>query len=286
MVALLKNFRKAAEHLNTTQPAISSRINALETLLRARLFERGSREVRLTPKGLALLPTAERIVRLSQELKSSATSTEETSGHLRIGVNETVVHAWLPAFLGTLNKRYPLVDVDLNVDVSTNLRNSLVDRGLDLAILLGPISEFSIQNVMPAPLDMTWVAGPDLARRLGPLGTLETLGSVPILTLPANTRPYNDIRDYFKSLDTKSFRIFASSSLFACIQMARDSIGVAAVPRIVVADDIQAGRLVELDYAWRPSAQEITIAYPREPWSPLVEDVVRLAKEIADKHHQ
>jgi hypothetical protein len=50
-VALRKNFHRAAEKLNTTQPAISKRIDQLETCLGDRLLVRDKRTVALTDKG-------------------------------------------------------------------------------------------------------------------------------------------------------------------------------------------------------------------------------------------
>lgn len=61
-VASLGNFRKAAERLHTTQPAISARISGLEAELGVKLFERegGSSPIMLTSKGKELLPYVEK----------------------------------------------------------------------------------------------------------------------------------------------------------------------------------------------------------------------------------
>jgi len=52
--ATLGNFRKTAEQLNTTQPAISTRIAGLEEMLNVKLFERDTGSVHLTAKGQEL----------------------------------------------------------------------------------------------------------------------------------------------------------------------------------------------------------------------------------------
>ena len=64
-VATLGSFRKAAERQNTTQPAISNRIAALEEELGVQLFERDSGRTMLTTRGQELLPYAEKIVSMS-----------------------------------------------------------------------------------------------------------------------------------------------------------------------------------------------------------------------------
>lgn len=50
------SFSRAAEQLHLTQPAVSKRIATLETLTRARLFDRIGRRVSLTEAGRLLLP--------------------------------------------------------------------------------------------------------------------------------------------------------------------------------------------------------------------------------------
>ena len=140
-VATLGSFRKAAEHQHTTQPAISNRIAALEDELGVRLFERESGHSKLTSKGQELLPYAEKIVFMAQQLRKRADRGASLSGILRLGVSETIVHSWLPRFFRELHETAPNLDVEITVDVSGNLRSGLLDRSLDLAFLMGPVSE-------------------------------------------------------------------------------------------------------------------------------------------------
>ena len=58
-----KNFSRAAEMLNSTQPAVSRRIHALEDWLGARLFNRDTQPVSLTAEGELFKPVAEEILR-------------------------------------------------------------------------------------------------------------------------------------------------------------------------------------------------------------------------------
>ena len=279
---MLGSFRKAAEHLHATQPAISLRINSLERSLGVQLLDRNPRGVRLTPIGHDLLPMADRMVRLAHKLRNSASAKNTHSGTLRLGVTETVVHAWLSSLLNQIHSQYPDVDVEIKVDVSVNLRNSLVDRSLDIAVLLGPVSEFSIDNVLLRPIEMIWVAGEEMRHKVKNLRAVADLATVPILTFASNTRPYVEIRDHFKSLDIDHFRIFPSTSLFACLQMTRDNIGVGALPKEIIADDLNSGRLFELRYDWKPSALQNSVSYPKEPWNPLVEEVASLVRHVAE----
>ncbi len=79
-VATLGSFRKTAEKLFTTQPAISSRIAALEESLGVKLFERGTGKVALTSKGNELLPLAEQFLFLAERFKERANASVSLSG--------------------------------------------------------------------------------------------------------------------------------------------------------------------------------------------------------------
>ncbi len=59
-------------------------------------------------------------------------------------------------FLKAFSEHYPRVNVDLTVDISLNLRAALLERRLDLAFLMGPVSEFSVENIALPPFDLHW----------------------------------------------------------------------------------------------------------------------------------
>ena len=64
------NFRKAAEHLFLTQPAITLQIKALEDDLGVRLFDRSANRVTLTPQGSVLLRYARKIAQLASRSRT------------------------------------------------------------------------------------------------------------------------------------------------------------------------------------------------------------------------
>src|SRR5690606_28265425 len=89
-VAELGSFRAAAEQLNTTQPAISQRISAMEATMAVRLFERGARGIKLPEKGQELLSHAQRMLELRNEMLRVAQSHNAVRGTLRLGTSETL----------------------------------------------------------------------------------------------------------------------------------------------------------------------------------------------------
>jgi len=98
MVAKEGSFSRAAERLYRTQPAISLAIRKLEDGLGQPLFVRGARPIRLTDAGTLLKDYAERLINLRDEVKKGLSELEGLKrGELSLGVNESSIHALLPA---------------------------------------------------------------------------------------------------------------------------------------------------------------------------------------------
>ncbi len=97
-VARMGSFRRAAEVLHLTQPAVSKQIRALELELGERLLERG-RTVRLTHAGEVLLNYAERVSQMVQDAREEIGDLQELGrGRLSLGVSQSIaIHLLLPS---------------------------------------------------------------------------------------------------------------------------------------------------------------------------------------------
>lgn len=108
------HFGRAAERLAITQPPLSSAIKALEEELGVRLFERDSKQVRLTPAGAAFLTDVRTI--LERVARSGDTARAVASGQLGrldLGVTASMFYRELPQILGAFGTRMPGIEVNL-----------------------------------------------------------------------------------------------------------------------------------------------------------------------------
>ena len=284
LVATFGSFRKAAERLNTTQPAVSTRIAGLEKALGAKLFERHSSTVKLTAEGQRLLPSAQRVLHVAERLQlmaSSLAETSETTRVLRLGVAETIVHTWLPDFLKELQASHPLVDTDLVVDATTTLRSELMSNRLDLAVLMGPVLEYSIENVEMPSFPLVWVCSPRLELPDRSKLTLNDLMRFPIISYARTTRPYSELYRKLTSEFEEMPRIFPASSLAASITMTLNGIGIASLPKEVIRDYTASGKLRIVECEWHPSDLQFTASYSAEPSNPLAAQAAKLAATVA-----
>ena len=65
-----KNFSRAAERCSVSQPALSNQIRKLEDLLSVKIFERNSRNVRVTRKGYEVIFHAKQLLTAAQQLST------------------------------------------------------------------------------------------------------------------------------------------------------------------------------------------------------------------------
>lgn len=274
-VARLGGFRKAAERLFLSQPAVSTRISKLEEHLRVPLFERGPGDLVLTKHGTLLLSYAEQMLFVEEEIKQRVANPSEAEGLFRVGASETIAQAWLPDFLKAFSETYPRVNVDLTVDISLNLRAALLERRLDLVFLMGPISEFTVENVALPPFDLHWYRS---------TANEETnLAKIPVISYSSQTRPYRELMSELSKRVGPKLRVYASASLSASLKMIAAGIAVGPYPRALANDFLEAGQIVEFEADFLPRPLSFTASYLSEPRSFLVEKSAQIAREIAVK---
>jgi len=270
---------RAARMLNLSQPAVTARIKTLEHMLGTALFERTPTGLRPTREGEILYRHAERFEHLRAQVERDLVGPSAQEGYLRIGASETVTQTWLPDLVSRLHLEYPTLMVEITVDISPALRRSLLDREIDLAFLLDPVSEPSIDNIPLPEFALAWYVG---AEAVDPSGEPAAYLSRPVITYLRQTRPFRELRATLLDVVGPGVRIFTSSSLSACFRLVEAGIGVAALPRAMGAHLVAAGSIVEFDPGWHPAPLQFTASWVAEPPDPVVQAVAEHALRVAE----
>jgi DNA-binding transcriptional LysR family regulator len=135
-VAETENFTRAAERCLVVQSALSHQIARLERELGARLFERTSRRVRLTPAGEAFLPAARQALEAAERARAEVAAVAgEIRGRLAIGTIPTLTAIDLPQVLSEYHRRHPHVRIALRAGASEDLVERVRQGALDAAFL-------------------------------------------------------------------------------------------------------------------------------------------------------
>ena len=138
-IVRLGGFRRAAEHLLISQPALSQQIQSLEAELGLQLFERGRRPVSLTQAGEVLLTRAQQMLWAAGATRREMREFVRLQrGYVRVGTVSSDGAPWVPSLLATFHRSCPEITIDINQFTSIELVGLLVDREIDLACLSLP----------------------------------------------------------------------------------------------------------------------------------------------------
>lgn len=137
------NFRKAAEQLFITQPALSHQIALLEATLGVRLFERDRRQVALTSEGKALLDDARDLVAAGNAILTKARRMGAANAStLRVGFAEYANRIEIAEMVcSAFQSRHPEAKMTVTEGYSRTLLPALRDRRLDVAFTIIPPAE-------------------------------------------------------------------------------------------------------------------------------------------------
>ncbi|MBU2960296.1 LysR family transcriptional regulator [Citreicella sp. C3M06] len=275
-VSRLGGVRRAAQEMNISQPAVSGRIAALEQSLGTRLFDRAQRGVTLTKKGVLLRDYSEKILDLVEGIKADIIPAEAEDSLLRVGVAETIVQLWLPKFLSALYESYPKIRVEIVVDVSVNLRQQLLERNIDLALLMGPISDYTVDNIDLPKVALTWFK---------PAGRPDPdLRHSPVVTYNRNSRPYRDLRRQMIDRYGHSTQLFPTSSIHAGLEMVATGIGVGLFPHQFAEQFVKQGRIAPFDPGWKLDDLGFTASFLGDPRNELCARAANIAVACATNY--
>ena len=119
------NFSRTAEQYFISQPAVTHSIKILETALGVKLFNRTSRKITLTAEGLEFLPYAVRALdTLSSAEMRLQNMAQGRTGHIRVASLSSMANE-LSSCLVTLYKKYPSIQVDIDLLEGTDIVNSI-----------------------------------------------------------------------------------------------------------------------------------------------------------------
>jgi LysR family transcriptional regulator, hypochlorite-specific transcription factor HypT len=288
-----KNFSRAAEMLNSTQPAVSRRIHALEEWLGARLFNRDTQPVSLTPEGELFKPAAEEILRTLRRVQSEVRGLQKRAPSvLRIitthGLATTVVPAWLSAIEAVAG----VISIRLETAWFDDCAAAMMAGTSDLMLAY-------THPMIPLPLDPKAFPSIVIERdRLMPVSAPDERGRprhpVPgsSASHPSGYLAYTLSSGFGRLLDRwlrrreeslHLIRVFESHLAGLLKIMAREGRGVAWLAARDVTADVAAGRLVRAGPQELSLELEVRMFRPAGAMSPIGEHIWNAATKLAEE---
>jgi DNA-binding transcriptional LysR family regulator len=251
----------AAERLDTTQPTVSRRLQALERHFGVRLLRRSTHAATLTPDGERCLTMARSLIdewdAMQEELRGSRLA---ASGTLKVQVPHALGQEQLVAPLAQFLRAHPEVRVEWLLG---DRPPDFAGEGIDCAVQVGEVTDPNVVAVPLYELPRIVIGAPALLGRQPPR-TPEQLRELPWLALQTfyrdrvvlhpvggGTAQRFDIRPRLRT-----------DSLYALRSAVLAGLGVAIVSAWLVTDDLRDGRLVHLAPGWRAEPLPVQLVYP------------------------
>jgi LysR family transcriptional regulator, transcriptional activator of the cysJI operon len=166
-VAEEMSFRKAAEVLHLSQPAVSQHIHALEEEAGVRLFDRARGEghgsqISLTEAGRVLLGYAKSAAAtMAEAQRALAALNDEAVGVLRLGASTTVAQYVLPRILGAFLRQYPQVKLSLVSGNTEKIVEAVAGERVELGIIEGPAMRRDVKTERLVEDEMVLIVSPN-----------------------------------------------------------------------------------------------------------------------------
>ena len=264
--ARFQNFTQAADELALSQSAVCKQIAQLEEALGVALFSRIKKRVLLTPAGRDY---ADKIRIHLDKLERDTLEVmghQDGSGILELAVIPTFASQWLIPRLRDFQKQRP----DITVNLSTKTTAFLFSESLFHAAIHSGKAPWpgTLGDFLMAEDDAIPVCSPELLQRYDyphfPLA-LQDIASMPLLHL--STR-LNDWRQWFElhryPSDIPAVKGARYELFTMLIEAAIAGLGVALIPRYMVAGEIQSGKLIIPNQLDLPEQAAYFLVYPEE----------------------
>ena len=244
------HFGRAALRLSISQPPLSVAIRQLETSVGARLFERNSKEVRLTAAGLALQASARRLLAQAEEAALEARNVASgLAGRLRVGFVGAMLYRGLPQALRDFQARHPAVVVTLSELNSGEQVSELMHDRLDIGFLHTARlpAELESRLLLTEPFVCCLPAGHPLAsRRKVPLAALKDEA---LVMFARNSSPdyYERILSICADAGFRPELRHEARHWLAVVSLVSQGLGVALVPEAMRRSALQGAVFRPLD---------------------------------------
>ena len=239
------SFTEAAERLGVSNRLTSKYVAELETRIGARLLQRTTRKVGLTPAGEILLARVPAVLEeIDDLLNVISEDSKGLSGPIRIAAPVTFGEIYIKGLLSRFSRLHPEVEIDLRLN---DANVDLARDGIDLAFRIGTPENMSYKVRKLGVVKDCVVASPSyLSKNIAPKTPRDLINHVCI----ADTNRSNPTRWVFykgnKELVINTSRRFLVNSARVSRDWATEGCGIALCPDFVLAREIADGQLVKL----------------------------------------
>ena len=272
----IQNYRQTAERLGLTQPAVSARIQSLESDLGKTLIDRDAPGFRLTDQGIEVAEFALQFLNLRETMNARLLDKQKL--RLSLGLAGMVAITWGPALRDRILADHPEIMLDIYSGSDLQLRRFIEAGTLDIAFTASgtrvPGWDFVTRYTVG------WVARPDvIAGRSLPM-TPEGLRNLPLVLYPKTSPLFNPVAEYVDEMRSQPAPRHYGNSLATICEMVRQGYGASALSLAALEGDIAAGNLVQIPVTEAIAPLDVACTHVNRARRSQVNLVLGIAREI------
>ncbi|MDT4831947.1 HTH-type transcriptional regulator DmlR [compost metagenome] len=256
-------FAPAGRALNTPKSKLSRRISTLEERLGVRLLQRSTRHFSVTETGqeyyrhcVAMLVEAEAARQVIERCRA------EPQGTVRMSCPTTLLHYRIGDLVSRFMAENPKVQVHLD---ATNRRVDVIGEGLDLALRVRfpPLEDSGLVMRTLAESPQRLVASPDFLKGLGLPLVPADLSKLPSLDWgPPRDHMWHLEGPNGANAEVRHTPRYITDDMTALRQAALRGVGIVQLPLMVVDQDLEQGRLMDIIPQWVPRSGIVHVVFP------------------------
>ena len=246
-VAELGSFSRAAEKLGYSQPTVSVHIRHLEDTLDTKLFDRIGHAVRLTDKGRDLLPHAQQICQMYQQMHLAADRTSSVSGVIRMATADSLCAPLMRKGFAKLRKDCPDISMELTTAGTSALFRLLDQNEADIVCTLdNRIYNPNYVIAAEEQIGVHFIISP-----ANPLAQQKILTKRDIMSqhllLTEKGMSYRRLLDEWLAQDSLAVQpVLENGSASLLCSLVEDNMGISFLPDYVTEDAVRKGTVVRL----------------------------------------
>jgi DNA-binding transcriptional LysR family regulator len=239
-----KNFSRAGDILNLSQPGVSLHIRNLENELGTKLIYRSPKQVQITEPGKILYRHAKQMLNHYETAKREINEFNNVvSGTMKIGASFTIGEYYLPKVLAEFASQYPMVDIQIIISNSNDVIQGIRSNKLDIGLIEGE-TDYKDIDVMPFMNDEMIVVVP----QDHPLSQMDLIEGNMLQNQTwvlreqgSGTRTYSD--KLLSSLELNIKKTFIFTSIQGVKEAVMAGLGIALLSRLTVQKELKSNEL-------------------------------------------
>ena len=278
-VAEQQSITRAANRLMMSQPGVSMVVHRLEQQYRVPLLDHIGKRIFLTEAGVALYRHALTTLKSARELEVTVSAIKRgNAGSVTFAGTAALTNHFMPTILADFRARHPSAEIQMMaIRHGTSVEN-LLETGPEFAVMPRRSAavgrRFVIEPFQREPVIV--VAGPGHPLAQQPVVTPQEVAQQPFIYFSRDSERISLLEDRLRLGDDSRIHVLMEVTIEATKQLVQLGVGLAAIFRMAVADELDRGELVELNIQELDLYDDLVLVYQRERHFSL------LAKDLMD----